>query len=96
MTWHDGEEERAESRSRLSDRLYQTRIDLTRTWKIYRRSLLALIGLFMVVSVCTIAIFAPVIAVEHPGMDIQDTRDVWTIDYEPQRKEPFSEECDMR
>ena len=96
MTWEDGEEERAESRRRLSERLYQARFDLARTWKIYRRSLLAIIGLFMVVSVCTIAIFADDIAVEHPGRDIQDTRDVWSIDYEPQRKEPFSEECDMR
>ena len=96
MTWQDGEEERAESRRRLSERLYQTRIDLARTWKIYRRSLLAIVGLFMVLSVCTISIFADDIAVEHPGRDIQDTRDVWTIDYEPQRKEPFSEECDMR
>ncbi len=96
MTWKDGEEERAESRRRLSERLYQTRFDLVRTWKIYRRSLLAIVGLFMVLSVCTIAIFADDIAVEHPGRDIQDTRDVWSIDYEPQRKEPFSEECDMR
>ncbi len=96
MTWKDGEEERAESRRRLSERLYQTRVDLVRTWKIYRRSLLAIVGLFMVLSVCTIAIFADDIAVEHPGRDIQDTRDVWSIDYEPQRKEPFSEECDMR
>ena len=47
MTWQDGEEERAESRRRLSERLYQTRIDLARTWKIYRRSLLAIVGLFM-------------------------------------------------
>ena len=96
MTWQDGEEERAESRRRLSERLYQTRFDLARTWKIYRRSLLALVGLFMVISVCTIAIFADDIAVEHPGRDIQDTRDVWSIDYEPQRKSPGSEECDMR
>ena len=96
MTWQDGEEERAESRRRLSERLYQTRLDLARTWKIYRRSLLAIVGLFMVISVCTIAIFADDIAVEHPGRDIQDTRDVWSIDYEPQRKSPGSEECDMR
>jgi len=96
MTWQDGEEERAESRRRLSERLYQTRFDLARTWKIYRRSLLAIVGLFMVISVILIALLAPWIAVEHPGRDIQDTRDVWSIDYEPQRKEPFSEECDMR
>ncbi len=96
MTWQDGEEERAESRRRLSERLYQTRFDLARTWKIYRRSLLAIVGLFMVISVIMIALLAPWIAVEHPGRDIQDTRDVWSIDYEPQRKEPFSEECDMR
>ena len=67
MTWQDGEEERAESRRRLSERLYQTRFDLARTWKIYRRSLLALVGLFLVGSVCTIAFFADDIAVDHPG-----------------------------
>ena len=96
MTWQDGEEERAESRRRISERLSQTGLDLIRTWKIYRRSLLAIVGLFMVISVCTIAIFADDIAVEHPGRDIQDTRDVWSIDYEPQNKPPGSEECDMR
>ena len=73
MTWQDGEDERAESRRRLSERLYQTRLDLARTWKIYRRSLLAIVGLFMVISVCTISFFADDIAVEHPGRDIQDT-----------------------
>ena len=96
MTWQDGEEERAESRRRISERLSQTGSDLIRTWKIYRRSLLAIVGLFMVISVCTIAIFADDIAVEHPGRDIQDTKDVWSIDYEPQNKPPRSEECDMR
>ncbi len=96
MTWQDGEEERAESRRRISERLSQTGLDLIRTWKIYRRSLLAITGLLLVIFVITISALAPWIAVEHPGRDIQDTRDVWSIDYEPQRKEPFSEECDMR
>ena len=96
MTWKDGEEERAESRRRISERLSQTGLDLIRTWKIYRRSLLAITGLLLVIFVITISALAPWIAVEHPGRDIQDTRDVWSIDYEPQRKEPFSEECDMR
>ena len=96
MTWKDGEEERAESRRRISERLSQTGLDLIRTWKIYRRSLLAITGLLLVIFVITISALAPWIAVEHPGRDIQDTKDVWSIDYEPQRKEPFSEECDMR
>jgi len=96
MTWKDGEEERAESRRRISERLSQTGLDLIRTWKIYRRSLLAITGLLLVIFVITISALAPWIAVEHPGRDIQDTRDVWSIDYEPQRKSPGSEECDMR
>ncbi len=96
MTWKDGEEERAESRRRISERLSQTGLDLIRTWKIYRRSLLAITGLLLVIFVITISALAPWIAVEHPGRDIQDTKDVWSIDYEPQRKSPGSEECDMR
>tara|TARA_B100001750_G_scaffold113187_1_gene89383 strand:- start:836 stop:2581 length:1746 start_codon:yes stop_codon:yes gene_type:complete len=96
MTWQDGDEERAESRRIISERLSQTRVDLSRGWKIYKRSLLAIVGLFMVISVSLISFFAEDIAVEHPGRDIQDSRDVWNIDYEPQRKPPFSEECDMR
>ena len=96
MTWKEGEEERAESRRRISQRLHQTGIDLVRTWKIYRRSLLAIIGLIMVLFVISIAALAPWIAVEHPGRDIQDTKDVWSIDYEPELKPPGSEECDMR
>ena len=96
MTWKDGGEERAESRRRISERLSQTGLDLIRTWKIYRRSLLAITGLLLVIFVITISALAPWIAVEHPGRDIQDTKDVWSIDYEPQRKSPGSEECDMR
>ena len=79
MTWKDGEEERAESRRRISERLSQTGLDLIRTWKIYRRSLLAITGLLLVIFVITISALAPWIAVEHPGRDIQDTRDVWSI-----------------
>jgi ABC-type dipeptide/oligopeptide/nickel transport system permease subunit len=48
----------------------------------------------MVISVVTVAIFADEIAVEHPYRNLQDTEDLWSIDYEPQREEPFSEECD--
>ena len=48
----------------------------------------------MVVSVSLVAIFADDIAVEHPYRNLQDTEDKWSIDYEPRRAKPFSEECD--
>ena len=48
----------------------------------------------MVVSVSLVAIFAEDIAVEHPYRNLQDTEDKWSIDYEPRKAEPFSEECD--
>ena len=48
----------------------------------------------MVVSVSLVAIFADDIAVEHPYRNLQDTEDKWSIDYEPRKAEPFSEECD--
>jgi len=96
MTWQDGEEERAESLRRFTARIVQFGADLRRGWKIYRKSLLAMAGLLMVLSVISISLLAPWIAVEHPGRDLQDTKDVWNIDYEPKRAEPFSEECDTR
>ena len=92
--WDEGKRDRDESRRRLREALSQSKSDLSRSWKIYRRSLLAMLGLFMVISVSLVAIFAEDIAVEHPYRNLQDTEDKWSIDYEPRRAEPFSEECD--
>ena len=96
MSWEDGSEDRAESRRRILERAAQAKYDLQRGWKIYRRSLLAVAGLLMVISISVVSIFADDIAVEHPGRNLQDTRDVWHIDYEPRKAAPFSEECDTR
>ena len=96
MSWQDGSEDRAESRRRILERAAQAKYDLQRGWKIYRRSLLAVAGLLMVISISVVSIFADDIAVEHPGRNLQDTRDVWHIDYEPRKAAPFSEECDTR
>ena len=92
--WDEGKGDRDESRRRLREALSQSKSDLSRSWKIYRRSLLAILGLFMVTSVSLVAIFAEDIAVEHPYRNLQDTEDKWLLDYEPRRAEPFSEECD--
>ncbi len=92
--WGEGKEDRKESLRRLVEALSQSKNDFRRSWKIYTRSLLAVLGLLMVISVVTVAIFADEIAVEHPYRNLQDTEDLWSIDYEPQRKDPFSEECD--
>jgi|TARA_B110000263_G_scaffold75445_1_gene65909 ABC-type dipeptide/oligopeptide/nickel transport system permease subunit len=92
--WDEGEGDRDESRRRLREALSQSKSDLIRSWKIYRRSLLAMLGLFMVISVSLVAIFAETIAVEHPYRNLQDTEDKWLIDYEPRRADPRSEECD--
>ena len=92
--WDEGKGDRDESRRRLREALSQSKSDLSRSWKIYRRSLLAMLGLFMVISVSLVAIFAETIAVEHPYRNLQDTEDKWLIDYEPRRADPRSEECD--
>ena len=92
--WDEGEEDRKESLRRLVEALSQSRSDLSRSWRIYRRSLLAIVGLLLVTSVVTVSIFADDIAVEHPYRNLQDTEDLWSIDYEPRRAHPFSEECD--
>ena len=92
--WDEGKGNRDESRRRLREALSQSKSDLSRSWKIYRRSLLAMLGLFMVISVSLVAIFAETIAVEHPYRNLQDTEDKWLIDYEPRRADPRSEECD--
>jgi len=96
MSWKDGVEERAESLRRIRESATQARYDFKRGWKIYRKSLLAVIGLLMVISISVVSIFADDLAVEHPGRNLQDTRDVWHIDYEPRKAAPFSEECDTR
>ena len=49
MSWEDGVEERAESLRRIRESAAQARYDFKRGWKIYRRSLLAVIGLLMVI-----------------------------------------------
>ena len=96
MSWEDGVEERVESLRRIRESAAQARYDFKRGWKIYRRSLLAVIGLLMVISISVVSIFADDLAVEHPGRNLQDTRDVWHIDYEPRKAAPFSDECDTR
>ena len=92
--WDEGEGDRKESLRRLLEALSQSRNDISRSWRIYRRSLLAVVGLLLVMSVVTISILASRIAVEHPYRNLQDTEDLWSIDYEPRRAHPFSEECD--
>ena len=92
--WDEGEEDRKESLKRLTEAISQSRSDIWRSWRIYRRSLLAVVGLMLVMSVVTVSIFAEDIAVEHPYRNLQDTQDLWVRDYEPRRAPPFSEECD--
>ncbi len=92
--WDEGEEDRKESLKRLTEALSQSGSDIWRSWRIYRRSLLAVVGLMLVMSVVTVSIFAEDIAVEHPYRNLQDTQDLWVRDYEPRRAHPFSEECD--
>ena len=92
--WDEGEEDRKESLKRLTEAISQSGSDIWRSWRIYRRSLLAVVGLMLVLSVVTVSIFADDIAVEHPYRNLQDTQDLWARDYEPRRAHPFSEECD--
>ena len=92
--WDEGEEDRKENLKRLTEAISQSGSDIWRSWRIYRRSLLAVVGLMLVLSVVTVSIFADEIAVEHPYRNLQDTQWLWTIDNEPQRAHPFAEECD--
>ncbi len=92
--WDEGEEDRKENLKRLTEAISQSGSDIWRSWRIYRRSLLAVVGLMLVMSVVTVSYFADDIAVEHPYRNLQDTEDLWTRDYEPRRAHPFSEECD--
>ncbi|MFQ3343848.1 MAG: ABC transporter permease [Candidatus Poseidoniales archaeon] len=93
-TWNDGSEDRKEGLNRLIQSWSQRLQDIRKSWKIFRRSILALVGLFLIIAVSTISIFADDIAVEHPYRNLQDTEDLWWIDNEPKRLEPFSEGCD--
>ena len=92
--WDEGEEDRKENLKRLTEAISQSGSDIWRSWRIYRRSLLAVLGLMLVMSVVTVSYFADDIAVEHPYRNLQDTQWLWTIDNEPQRAHPFAEECD--
>ncbi len=92
--WGDGAEDRKESLRRFYEANIQLGYDMFRSWRIYRRSFLAVVGLLLVLFVSTISFFADEIAVEHPYRNLQDTEDLWSIDYEPRRAHPFSEECD--
>jgi len=56
--WDEGEEDRKESLRRLVEALSQSRNDISRSWRIYRRSLLAIVGLLLVMSVVTVSILA--------------------------------------
>lgn len=92
--WGDGAEDRKESLRRFGEALSQFGYDMLRSWRIYRRSFLAVVGLLLVLFVSTISYFADEIAVEHPYTNTQETQELWSIDYEPRRAHPFSEECD--
>ncbi len=92
--WSDGLEDRVEGLSRFIQEWKQRIYDIRKSWKIFRRSVLAIIGLTLIVTVSTISIFADDIAVEHPYRNLQDTEDLWWIDNEPRREAPFSEACD--
>ena len=70
--------------------------NIGRGWKIYRRSLLAVLGLVMVLSVSLVAIFADEIAVQHPYRNLTDTEDKWSNNPDQQESPPFSEECSLR
>jgi len=94
MSWSEGAEDREESLRRLKDSFQQRKHDLARSWRIFTKSFLAVFGLLLVIFVSTVSYFADEIAVEHPYRNLQDTEDLWWIDYEPSRKAPFSEECD--
>ena len=94
MTWSDGADDREESIRRLLEAISQAKYDISRSWKIFSRSFLAMLGLVLVILVSTISFLADDIAVEHPYRNLQDTEDLWWIDYEPSRQAPFSEECD--
>ena len=92
--WSNSLEDRNESLNRFIQGWRQRIYDIRKSWKIFRKSVLAIIGLMLIVTVSTISIFADDIAVEHPYRNLQDTEDLWWIDNEPRREAPFSEACD--
>ena len=94
--WEEGRNDREESRKRLLESLSMSIGNLGRGWKIYRRSLLAMLGLLMVLSVSMVAIFADDIAVQHPYRNLTDTEDKWSNNPDQQELPPFSEECSLR
>ena len=94
--WEEGRKDRKESRKRLLESLLMSFGNLQRGWKIYRRSLLAVLGLMMVSAVSMVAIFADDIAVQHPYRNTTDSEDKWTLNPDSQELPPFSEECSLR
>jgi ABC-type dipeptide/oligopeptide/nickel transport system permease subunit len=92
--WSESVDDREEGFTRFIQGWKQRFYDLKKSWKIFRKSILAIIGLTLIITVSTISIFADDIAVEHPYRNLQDTEDLWWIDNEPRRQAPFSEECD--
>jgi len=92
--WSESLDDREEGFTRFIQGWKQRFYDLKKSWKIFRKSILAIIGLTLIITVSTISIFADDIAVEHPYRNLQDTEDLWWIDNEPRRQAPFSEECD--
>ncbi len=92
--WSESVDDREEGFTRFIQGWKQRFSDLKKSWKIFRKSILAIIGLTLIITVSTISIFADDIAVEHPYRNLQDTEDLWWIDNEPRRQAPFSEECD--
>lgn len=92
--WSDGLEDRIEGFNRFVQGWKQRFYDVRKSWRIFRRSALAIIGLLLIITVSTLSIFADDIAVEHPYRNLQDTEDLWWIDNEPRRESPFSEACD--
>jgi len=95
-TWEGGQYDREESRKRLLEAISLSFTNLSRGWKIYRRSLLAILGLMMVISVSLVAVFADEVASQHPYRNLTDTEDKWSNNPDQQELPPFSEECSLR
>ena len=91
-----GRDDRKESIRLIVEGFEQKKSDMRRSILIFTRSTLAVVGVLLVITVSMLAVFAEDIAVEHPTRDLQDTEDVWRIDYEPRAAEPGSDECRER
>lgn len=91
-----GRDDRKESIRLIIEGFEQKKSDMRRSILIFTRSTLAVVGILLVITVSMLAVFAEDIAVEHPTRDLQDTEDVWRIDYEPRAAEPGSDECRQR